>query len=183
MHKSGPHSSEQRDAVSEKSVDVAVMLEEWFLEHQEELLGTVYYLIGNLPDAQDAVQEAFVRSWNHRNQLPQVRDLKAWIYRITLNVARDIRKAAWNQRRKSFPDDLSSLAAKEKTPDEIVAEDEQIQLLRKWIAALEEPDKEVFLLRQNGDLTYPQIAELLGIPEGTVKTRMRKAIEKMRNEK
>ena len=179
MHESGSLSSDQREAVP----DPAVTLEEWFRTHQEELLGTVYYLIGNLPDAQDAVQEAFVRSWNHRHQLAEIRDLKAWIYRITFNVARDIRKAAWNQRRKSLPDDFSSQATKGNPPDEIAAENEQIQILRKRIAALEEPEKEVFLLRQNGDLTYQQIAELLAIPEGTVKTRMRKAIEKIRNEK
>ena len=174
MHESGSFSSEQN------SGDPVVSLEEWFRVHQEELLGTVYYLVGNLQDAQDAVQEAFVRSWNHRNQLPEVRDVEAWVYRIAFNVAKDIRKTAWNQRRKSLPVDISFMPAKENTPGDIVAENEQIQLLRERIAALEEPDKEVFLLRQNGDLTYQQIAELLGIPEGTVKTRMRRAIEKLK---
>jgi RNA polymerase sigma-70 factor (ECF subfamily) len=143
----------------------------------------VYYLVGNLQDAQDAVQEAFLRCWKRRGQLPEVRNLKAWIFQITLNIARDIRKAAWNQRKKSLSNDIAFMPAKGNTPDEIVSEDEQLQLLRERIAGLDEPDKEVFLLRQNGDLTYPQIAELLAIPEGTVKTRMRRAIKQMRNDK
>jgi len=175
MHESGSRSSEHGST--------NVLLEEWFRTHQAELLGTVYYLVGNLSDAQDAIQEAFLRCWNHREQLPEIENLNAWIYRIALNVAKDMQKAAWKRRRKSLPGDLSSMTGKESTPDEIAAENEEIQLLRKRIAELDEPDKEVFLLRQNGNLTYRQIGELLGIPEGTVKTRMRKAIKQMTNDK
>ena len=178
MHESGSRSSEHNT-----TGDPVALLEEWFRTHQEELLGTAYYLLGNLADAQDAIQEAFLRCWKHRNQLPEVRDVSAWIYRITFNIAKDIKKSAWNRKRESLPEDISAVSAKEKTPDDIAAENEQIQILRKRIAELDEPDREVFLLRQNGDLTYQQIAELLGIPEGTVKTRMRKAVLQMRNEK
>ena len=181
MHESGSLSSEWNGTASEKNADdPAAMLEEWFQTHQGELLGTAYYLIGNLQDAQDTIQEVFLRCWNHRNQLAEIRDVQAWTFRITFNLVKDIRKAAWNRRKKNLPHRLSCLTAKEITPDEIVAEDEQMQLLRERIAGLDEPDKEVFLLRQNGDFTYGQIAELLAIPEGTVKTRMRRAIETLK---
>jgi RNA polymerase sigma-70 factor (ECF subfamily) len=52
--------------------------------------------------------------------------------------------------------------------------------LRAAIADLREEEKEVFLLRQNGELTYEEIADLLSIPSGTVKTRMRLALERLR---
>jgi RNA polymerase sigma-70 factor (ECF subfamily) len=45
---------------------------------------------------------------------------------------------------------------------------------------LREEEKEVFLLRQNGDLTYEQIAEMRHVPVGTVKTQMRSALDKLR---
>ena len=53
--------------------------------------------------------------------------------------------------------------------------------LRKAIMGLREEEKEVFLLRQNGGLTYEQVAESMGIPLGTVKTRMRMALSKLRS--
>ena len=57
---------------------------------------------------------------------------------------------------------------------------ESVELLRQAILGLREEEKEVFLLRQNGDLTYEQIAELRQVPIGTVKTQMRSALDKLR---
>ena len=182
MRGSDSISSERSGAVSEGfSEDQAALLEEFFRNHQNELLGTVYYIVGNLQDAQDAVQEAFIRCWNHREQLTEVRNVKAWVFHITLNVARDIRKTAWIRKKKDWPEEREFAGKNEQTPDNLASENEQLALLQKRIAALDEPDKEVFLLRQNGDLTYQQIGELLSIPEGTAKTRMRRAIETLRN--
>ncbi len=158
----------------------AASLENLFQQHQNELLGTVYYIVGNLQDAQDALQEAFLRCWKNLDQVPDVKNLKAWVFRITLNVGRDIRKTAWNRKRKEMPDEPGLLAVEHQTPDRLASENEQLLLLERRIAELDEPDREVFLLRQNGDFTYRQIAELLDIPEGTAKTRMRRALEKLR---
>jgi len=59
-------------------------------------------------------------------------------------------------------------------------EGERMERLRGAIAELRDEEKEVFLLRQNGELTYEEIADLLNIPSGTVKTRMRLALERLR---
>ena len=56
-----------------------------------------------------------------------------------------------------------------------------MRLLRTAIANLRSDEKEVFLLRQNGDLTYEQIAEIRQAPVGTVKTQMRSALQKLRS--
>jgi RNA polymerase sigma-70 factor (ECF subfamily) len=57
---------------------------------------------------------------------------------------------------------------------------EELVQLRQAIAELRSEERDVFLLRQNGELTYEEIAEALAIPVGTVKTRMRLAVTKLR---
>lgn len=155
-------------------------LEEAFLQYQSELLGTLFYLVGNLEDARDALQEAFVKCWRHQDDVGQVQNLKAWIFRVALNAGRDIRETAWRRKRQGLPEDESTLASRESRPDEIALQDERLTRLRASLTKLRPEEQEVFLLRQNGDLTYEEIAETLKIPTGTVKTRMRMALAQLR---
>ncbi|WP_425618784.1 RNA polymerase sigma factor [Anatilimnocola sp. NA78] len=155
-------------------------MEDAFALHQSELLGTLFYLVGNLEDARDALQEAFLKCWKHQDQVAEVQNLKAWIFRIALNTGRDLRETAWRRKRQGLPEDENSLAGHEQRPDEIVEHDERLHRLRTAMQTLRDEEKEVFLLRQNGDLTYEEIAETLGIPSGTVKTRMRLALTRLR---
>jgi RNA polymerase sigma factor (sigma-70 family) len=159
----------------------AALLEDAFARHQAELLGTLYYLVGNLEDARDALQEAFVKCWKHQDQVADVENLKAWIFRIALNTGRDIRETAWRRKRQALPEDESSLASRQQGPGDIVEHDERLARLRSALRELRPEEQEVFLLRQNGDLTYEEIAESLGVPTGTVKTRMRLALSRLRD--
>ena len=72
------------------------------------------------------------------------------------------------------------LPARDDTPGAAAEDSEALERLRAAISQLRQDEKEVFLLRQNGDLTYEQIAELRGAPVGTVKTQMRSALIKLR---
>lgn len=155
-------------------------LEEAFARYQAELLGTLYYLVGNLEDARDALQEAFVKCWRHQDKLGEVQNLKAWIFRIALNTGRDLRETAWRRKRQHLPEDEALPAAPGVAPDEQMDNDERLARLRTALAELRTEEKEVFLLRQNGELTYEEIGEALGIPSGTVKTRMRLALQRLR---
>jgi RNA polymerase sigma factor (sigma-70 family) len=176
--------SPSRKAVSDTAVQPttrpARSLEDAFALHQSELLGTLFYLVGNLEDARDALQEAFLKCWKHQDQVAGVQNLKAWIFRIALNTGRDLRETAWRRKRQGLPEDETSIAGSEQRPDEIVEHDERLQRLRGAMQQLRDEEKEVFLLRQNGDMTYEEIAEALEIPSGTVKTRMRLALSRLR---
>src|SRR5262245_41279724 len=151
-----------------------------FARYQDELLGTLFYLVGNLEDARDALQEAFVKCWRHRDDLSAIENLKAWIFRVAMNTGRDLRSAAWRRRRQPLSGDVSMLATHEAGPTAILEQQENLSRLRQAILQLRAEEQEVFLLRQNGELTYDNIADLLGIPVSTVKTRMRLALEKLR---
>jgi RNA polymerase sigma-70 factor (ECF subfamily) len=72
------------------------------------------------------------------------------------------------------------LISREPGPELHLEQQEQLQMLRQALGDLRAEEQEVFLLRQNGHLTYEQIALAIDIPLGTVKTRMRLALCKLR---
>jgi len=155
-------------------------LEEVFARCQSELMGLLYHMVGNTEDARDAYQDTFVKCWRNRDQVPSVQNLKAWIFRIALNTGRDMRQTAWRRHRRDLPDDGFDLAGHSSSPEAAVERTEQMTLIRTAVSQLRSEEKEVFLLRQNAEMTYEEIAEALGIPSGTVKTRMRLALAKLR---
>jgi RNA polymerase sigma-70 factor (ECF subfamily) len=156
-------------------------LEDAFADCQHELLGTLYFLVGNVEDARDALQETFVKCWRHRDQVEEVRNLRAWIFRIALNTGRDLRHTAWRRKRQGLPENEALMVSREQGPDVEAERGEQLAMLRVAIARLRVEEREVFLLRQNGQLKYEEIAEAVGIPLGTVKTRMRLALARLRD--
>jgi len=169
----------RHDAESE-SRHVARTLEDAFARHQSELLGMLYYVVGNIEDARDAMQEAFIKCWKHRDTLPEIANLQAWIFQVALNAGRDLRSAAWRRHRRPLEDGGESLVAAEIQPDAVLTDSERLAIVRHAIRQLRGEEQEVFLLRQNGQMTYQQIAETVHVPLGTVKTRMRLALSKLR---
>lgn len=151
-----------------------------FNEMRDELVSTLWFLLGNHQDAQDAAQEAFLKCWRAQDSLKEIRNLRAWIFRIGLNVARDCQRSAWYRRSKQMGNEDMHAAGSNCDPERAVEDQEAMDQLRQAILHLRQDEKEVFLLRQNGDLTFEQIAELRRTPLGTVKTQMRSALHKLR---
>jgi RNA polymerase sigma-70 factor (ECF subfamily) len=147
---------------------------------RDELISTLMFLLGNREDAQDAAQDAFVKCWGTRDRLHQVHNLRSWIFRVGYNTAKDVQRSAWSRRVKPLKGEEFMLLGNEVAPEQALEYKESVERLRKAILNLREEEKEVFLLRQNGDLTYEQIAEVRRCPVGTVKTQMRSALDKLR---
>jgi len=151
-----------------------------FNDIRDELISTLLYVLGNRDDALDAAQEAFIKCWNARDQAHQVINLRAWIFRVCFNTAKDMQRSAWHRRAKPLKAEQYTMEAKGLAPGENAERRESVDRLRQAIRHLRDEEKEIFLLRQNGDLTYEQIADMRGCPVGTVKTQMRSALEKLR---
>ena len=147
---------------------------------RDELLSTLLYVLGNREDAHDAAQEAFLKCWNARDQIHQVVNLRAWIFRVAFNTAKDLQRSAWNRRAKPLRGEAFMMLGHEPAPGQSLEHRESVERVRQAILNLRAEEKEVFLLRQNGELTYEQIAEMRHCPVGTVKTQMRSALEKLR---
>lgn len=153
---------------------------EVFEQNRSGLLGTLFYVVANVEDARDVLQDAFVKCWLHREELPQIENLRAWVYRIALNTARDRRSSAWSRRRETLLGADAMLSPPDQSPEAVLLRDEELGRVRAAILTLQPAEQEIFLLRQNGNLTYEEIAESTGAAVGTVKTRMRTALRKMR---
>jgi RNA polymerase sigma-70 factor, ECF subfamily len=172
--------STARSDAENDSRPLAKRLEEMFSHCQDELLGMLYHMLGNAEDARDALQEAFIKCWKHRDGLAEIENLRAWIFRIALNTGRDLRGTAWHRRRQPLEEGGSLLAATDPKPDAETLQNERLAIIRQAIGQLRPEEQEVFLLRQDGQMTYQQIAETIDIPLGTVKTRMRLSLQKLR---
>jgi RNA polymerase sigma-70 factor (ECF subfamily) len=151
-----------------------------FNDLRDELVSTLWYLLGNQEDAQDVAQEVFLRCWRTQDRLADVQNLKAWIFRVGLNAARDVQRSAWRRRVKTLNGAEIMPMVDDAPPGQALDEQDTLRKLRDALMHLRPEEKEVFLLRQNGDLTYEQIAELRDRPVGTVKTQMRSALQKLR---
>ena len=152
-----------------------------FHELRDELISTLVYVLGNRDDALDAVQDAFLKCWRARDTVADVQNLRAWIFRVGLNTAKDMRRSAWSRKVKPLGAEEIMLVSRESKTGAALEDEESVRLLRTAIAHLRSDEKEVFLLRQNGGLTYEQIAEIRQAPVGTVKTQMRSALQKLRS--
>lgn len=151
-----------------------------FNEVRTELVSTLYFYLGNYEDAQDAVQEAFVKCWRRRQELTEIQNMRSWIFRVGMNSAKDLQRNAWRRRARPLEGKAAMSESKTASPAKAAEEREAQERLRAALLDLRPEEKEVFLLRQNGALTYEEIAKLRSSPVGTVKTQMRAALLKLR---
>jgi RNA polymerase sigma-70 factor (ECF subfamily) len=166
-------------ATSRHSKGSGERLQEAFASARSDLVQSLARVLGSSEDAQDVVQDAFLKCWRSRDTLHRVRDLRAWIFRVGLNAARDHQRKGWRRRARPLPTQLDLCARSGLSPSEEVLEGEDLERLRLALSRLRAEEQEVFLLRQNSDLTYEEIARRCHIPSGTAKTLMRSALHKL----
>src|SRR5262249_46662993 len=149
-----------------------------FNEVRAELVSTLFFFLGNHEDAQDAAQDAFLKGWRARDSLPEVRNLRAWIFRVGLNAAKDLQRNASRPKARPIRGPLALRREAAAAPPDALEGREDMERLREALLGLRPEEKAVFLLRQNGTMTYEEIAEIRRSPVGTVKTQMRSALQK-----
>jgi RNA polymerase sigma-70 factor (ECF subfamily) len=162
--------------VSEDTVDGFVAA---FNEVRAELVSTLFFMLGNYEDAQDAAQEAFLKCWRAQDSVAEIRNYRAWIFRVGLNAAKDLQRNAWYRRARPLAGAALHRGAPGISPVEAASENEDRERLRQALLALRPEEREVYLLRENGTLTYEEIAKLRRCPVGTIKTQMRAALRKL----
>ena len=143
-------------------------------QYRDNVYRLAYRMCGNAYDADEAAQEAFVAAWR---ALPNFRgDAKfsTWLYRLTTNAAIDVMRR--EKRHKAVGDgEMIEVADDADSPQETVERTEQQEAVQKALATLSEEYREVLLLRYMEELDYAEIAEVLQLPSGTVKSRINRA--------
>src|SRR5690349_11067108 len=102
-----------------------------FNEVRDELVSTLWFVLGSQEDAQDVAQEAFLRCWRTREGLPDVQNLRAWIFRVGLNAAKDLRRSAWRRRVKPLLGADAMPTAETASPAHALEDQEALQRLRQ----------------------------------------------------
>jgi RNA polymerase sigma-70 factor (ECF subfamily) len=145
------------------------------------VVGVVYRMCGDFALAEEAAQEAFLRAWQHLSGYNPQNTFKSWVYRIAINAALDhLRRARpaasledWTEREIPLPDQAAG-------PEETLAEREQVEQVRRAVLALPAASRAVLVLREYGEMSYAEIAAALGIPLGTVMSRLNSARSQLR---
>lgn len=156
--------------------------------HSEELFQFLTRFIGNAASAEDIVQETFLQVHLSAAQFDRQRRFKPWLFTIAANKARDLLRG--RSRRPEVPLDafvgsadeeagqrfLDFLADESTAPEAGLVEDERRELVEQIIERMPEHLREVLVLGYYHRFPYKDMADILGIPLGTVKSRLHAAV-------
>lgn len=151
-------------------------------QHQEAVFRLAYVLLGDAQDAQDVAQDTFIRAYRELHRFDTTRPLRPWLLQIAKNLARNRRRAAGRYLaalQRAFmhtPRSDHTAASAESDVDQRW----EVQALWDAIRQLPEPDQDVITLRYMLDLSTQETADVLGVAPGTVKSRLSRALKRLR---
>lgn len=159
-------------------------IEELFEREGRRIYSLLLRLTGNPDEAEDLTQEVFLKAARGYSGFEERSTAGTWLYRIAINAARD----RWRRRR--HPTESYEAALQAGRPVEpatapeatsaALLQEEARRLLNEGLASLDPAAREVILLRESEGLSYQQMAETLGIPMGTVQSRLARARSALR---
>ena len=157
--------------------------EQLVTDNEKRIYNLCRRMVGDQEDAAELCQEAFLNAWRGLPRFQGESAFSTWLYRLASNVCLDFLRR--EKRRKSLSLTVVSLDQEEavelEIPDQRYAPEgelerlEQRQAIRDGLARLSEEHRQVLVLRELSGLSYREIAQLLGVEEGTVKSRIARA--------
>jgi RNA polymerase sigma-70 factor (ECF subfamily) len=144
-------------------------MQQLFDRHHGRLYAMAVRMTGNRSDAEDVVQDAFVRAWRSLSGFRGDARFGTWIYRIAVNLCRDLAK-----RKKPVEEEVEGVSP----PSQIdgIAQRQLTAALDRLSAGY----REVLVLHDVMEMRHPEIAEILGVDVGTSKSQLHKARARMR---
>lgn len=154
-----------------------------FREHYEALCRFALGYVDQLPEAEDLVQDVFFDLWEKRRTLDVEYSLRAYLYGMTRHHAlKHLRRrrvrAKWTVQGEFR--EASATTAKPGRTDDALQHKELEEAAEQAVAALPQRRRQIFVLSRRHGLTYPEIAEALGISVNTVETQIRRALKFLR---
>lgn len=147
-------------------------------QHQEAVFRLAYLFVGDADDAEDIAQEAFIRAYHHLGGFDATRPLRPWLLSITANLARN-RRRAWGRYLAALQRFARTLPV-EPHPEALHTEQAAARELWQAVRRLRPADQEVIYLRYFLELSVAETAEVLSVEPGTVKSRLSRAISRLR---
>ena len=150
-----------------------------FERHHRAVFDFFCRTTGNRAVAEDLTQEVFVRMLKHRSTYWDDGCFATWMF----GIARNVRADHFRRRRPmdQLGDDAQDTVGGAPGPARLAEQNQETALLREALLRLREDRRELIVLARYRELRYEQIAELLGVDTGTIKTRMHRAIKELRD--
>jgi RNA polymerase sigma-70 factor, ECF subfamily len=158
--------------------------EELVLRYQDRIYNLCRHMLGNTHDAQDAAQDSFLKAYQKLKDFKPEASLYTWLYRITVNTCLDYRKRPFFESLFVKSDDdeehIQESVSEEPSPEKLY-ESKQLGLaLHKSLGRLSLKLRTVIILKEIEGLSYEEIADILQISIGTVKSRISRAREELK---
>ena len=152
--------------------------EQLVCRYKNHIVNIAFGILGNAHDAEDVAQEAFFKAYMSMRNLKNARAFYRWLVKITTNLCLDRKKNANGHVQQ--PEGLESLVDLKYQPEIIVEQKEKQAVVLKALAELSLEHRTIIGLREIHGFTYEEIAEILEIPLGTVKSRVHAARSELR---
>lgn len=156
--------------------------------YKDKIYHLAYRMLNQTQEAEDVVQESFLRVYTNLDRYDETQKFSTWIYRIATNLCIDrLRKRKVNYSldagiaNDEGVDWYDMLPSPEKTPEQHLLMSETKQTVHHAIRSLPEKYKAVMILRYIHDLSLQEIGDILDMPVSTVKTRVHRGREFLRN--
>ena len=153
-------------------------LEALYRRHGRRLFGLAWQLTANAADAEDAVQETFLRALRARTRYEERARAGAWFDRILVNVVREVGRRRTHYRRSVEPSLVACAdgpADRAPDPEQATLRGEALEAVRLALADMPATFREVLVLRHFEERSTAEVAALLGLTETTVRTRLKRA--------
>lgn len=156
--------------------------------YQHPVFNLIAHIVENNTDAADVLQDVFLKVFRGIRHFHGDSSLKTWIYRIAVHEASNHRRS-WIRRHRREPVSLderttqpvASLAEeRSETPYQALELSERQAVVKRALASLAQPYRTVVVLREIEGLSYEEIAKVAGVAEGTVKSRLMRGRELLR---
>ena len=178
---------DEKQLIKNAAAGDAAAFETLVERYQKQVYNLALRMVNNESDAEDLAQEAFIRAWRSLGSFQYTSQFSTWLYRLTSNICIDFLRA--KKRRKVISltmlrDDEDSqwdLPDTEPLPEQQMIAAEDRAALARALASLDPDYRQVLTLRIVNECSYQQISQILGIAEGTVKSRLSRAREQLRN--
>ncbi len=163
----------------------AAAFDELVSRWDRKIHGAIYRVVGADEDTRDLCQEAFLKAYRGLGTFKQEARFSSWLYQIAINVCRDRLRRRRGKVAVSL-DELEDaregrLRAGSPSPLELVEARDLRHLVAAAMATLSAEEREVVILKEYQDLTFPEIAEALEVPLSTVKTRLYRGLAQLRH--
>jgi RNA polymerase sigma-70 factor, ECF subfamily len=150
------------------------------LRYQDRIFNLCVYMLRDTHDAQDAAQDSFIKAYGALNEFTPQASLYTWLYRIAVNTCLDYRRKTIRSQTDSniVAEDMPSSFP---SPERDCESKEISEALRQAMQKLPEKLRAAIALREIEELSYEEIGDILDLSQGTVKSRISRAREQLKN--